>query len=69
MIEMDLEKEFQKLVMSSFQTLRNDYYYRRYSQEEAEHLQHLLEERLGMSDPEGDIPEEAWRHSNWCSGG
>lgn len=64
-----LEEEFQKYMVSPFEALRSDYRYRRLNKEEAVALQKMLEDRLGISDPEGEIPEEAWRHSNWCSGG
>lgn len=63
----DLEKEFQKLMASPFETLRSDYYYRRHDREEAVKLQKMLEERLGMEDPEGEMPEEGWQKSSWCS--
>lgn len=62
-----LEEEFQSLLKSTFETLRSHYDCRRYSKEEAEKLQRMLERKLGMEDPDGEIPEEAWRRSNWCS--
>jgi hypothetical protein len=65
----DLEWEFEKLIQSAFETLRYDYRERRHSKEEAEKLQKMLEERLGVTDPLGPIPEEGWRRSNWCVGG
>jgi hypothetical protein len=65
----ELDEEFAKLLLTPFETLRSNYYYRRHDREEAEALQKMLEERLGFSDPEGTLPEEGWRHSNWCSGG
>jgi hypothetical protein len=64
---MDLEEEFQKLMSSPFENLRSNYYYRRYDREEAVQLQKMLEEKLGTVDPEGPMPEEAWRKSNWCA--
>jgi len=65
----DLEYEFNQLMRTPFETLRNNYYYRKHSKEETEALQKMLEERLGTKDPEGEVPEEAWRKSNWCSDG
>jgi len=62
-----LEEDFQKFMNAPFENLRSDYYYRRYDREDAVKLQKMLEERLGISDPEGEMPEEAWRQSNWCS--
>lgn len=63
-----LEREFNKLLASVFGQLHYDYENRKYSKENAETLQHMLQERLGMEDPEGPIPEEGWRRSNWCTG-
>jgi hypothetical protein len=63
----DLEKDFQKFLKSSFDNLRFEYYCRRYNREDAMILQNMLEERLGLSDPEGEIPEESWRQPNLCS--
>lgn len=63
----ELEQDFQKLMSTPFENLRSDYYRRQYNREEAIVIQKMLEERLGFADPEGEMPEEAWRKSNWCS--
>lgn len=63
-----LERQFQKLINSPFEQLHSNYYHREYSKEEAEALQKKLVAQLGMEDPEGEIPEEGWRKSNWCEG-
>lgn len=63
----DLEEGFIKLLNAPFDQLRDDYHNRKYSKEEAESLQQMLQDRLGVEDPEGPIPDEAWRRSNWCS--
>lgn len=65
----NLEQAFQNILLSTFEKLRSDYHYHDFTKEEAEQLQKMLEDKLGMPDPEGAIPEEAWRRSNWCSGG
>lgn len=64
-----LEEDFQEFMNSPFENLRSNYYYRKYDREDAVALQKMLEDRLGVKDPEGEMPEEAWRKSNWCSGG
>jgi hypothetical protein len=53
-------------MQSVFENLRYDYRERKHSKEEAEKLQKMLEERLGMKDHLGPMPDEAWRRSNWC---
>lgn len=63
----NLEYEFNQLLLSTFAKLREDYQYRDHTKAEAEELQKMLEEKLGMKDPDGPMPEEAWRRSNWCS--
>jgi len=64
----DLENDFQEFMRSPFESLRSKYYYRDLNREDAVTIQKMIEEKLGP-DPEGELPEEGWRKSNWCSGG
>jgi len=63
----ELEEDFEEFMKSPFEALRSKYYERHYDRDEATFIQSLLEEKLGTTDPEGELPEEAWRKSNWCS--
>lgn len=65
----NLEEEFQELMRAGFDELRNRYYYRDISRDEAQQLQKMLEEKLGISDPHGELPEEGWQRSSWCVNG
>ena len=62
----ELEEDFEEFMKSPFETLRSQYYYKHYNREEAIKIQKMIEERLGTPDPEGEMPEEGWRKSNWC---
>lgn len=63
----DLEDDFQEFMNSPFQQLRDAYYDHKYNREDALILQQKLEERLGVKDPNGEMPEEGWRRSSWCT--
>ncbi len=62
-----LEDAFDEFMNCPFESLRSRYYYRNYNREDTVALQKMIEDRLGVKDPEGEIPEEGWRQSNWCS--
>jgi len=65
-VSADLENEFQDLLKSPFEALRDRFYRHAYDRDQAVLLQKSLEETLGMQDPEGDLPDEGWRRSDWC---
>ena len=59
-----LEEEYKKLLEAAYQQLRYNVEDGLVSREEGGELHALLQERLGVSDPNPD--ELPWERSTWC---